>query len=278
MNGTARPKEYTPDVYLLGRMLYYLITEKGEGAVDSRNEKFMQMKPAFRNFIIKAAERNPAQRWKNGTEMVEALRNADSKSGTVISVNRNYRAAMQALRSGRYDDVRKIAAAGVRAGEEGCTLLDLYCRVREYLLAPDAVDLERLRGELDDMFQKKDSGGALCLLGILEEQEGNREEARGNMRDAADYGFVPAGYLYGRMLYDNPSNAEERQEGIRYILQSAEAGYWDALQFARAYLSGEQTDSLRRRIAEAELAELDARDGKILHRRRMHRDSVADYL
>ena len=275
-----KPKEtYTSDVYQLGRMLYYLITEALKGSVDPKNEKFIQMKPAFREFIIKATERNPAMRWKNGAEMVEALSKADRKSGTVISVNRNYRAAMQALRGGRYDDARIIAAAGIKAGEEGCALLELYCRVREYLMAPDAAELERLKEDAVELSLAGDGNpAAKCLGAILANSSGDRASARKRMKAAADNGFVPAGYLYGRMLYDDPSNAGERQEGSRYILKSAEAGYWDAMQFAKVYLSSELSDDLRRRIAEAELAELDARDGKIIHRRRMHWDSVAAYL
>lgn len=272
-------ENYRRDVYQFGRMLYYLITEQECGPVDPYNKKLAKMKPAFRDFIIKATKQNPDERWSDGREMAEALGMADHKSGTVVSVNRHYWAAKQALRCGRYDDARKIAAAGALNNEPGCVLLELYCRVREYMLAPNAAELSRLNGELDDLLLDGDGNyAALCLSAILAEYSGDRDKARRDMKDSADSGFVPAGYLWGRMLYDHPANAAERKEGIQYIQRSAEEGYRDALYFAQAYLRNESpSDKLRRMLAVLDMEELDD-PGVVLRRTHMHRDSVAAYL
>ena len=276
---TLEKESYRRDVYQFGRMLYYLITEQDCGPVDPNNGKLDKMKPAFRHFIIKATEQEPGNRWRDGREMAAALDKADHRSGTVISVNRNYRAAKQALRGGRYDDARKIAAAGALKNEPGCALLELYCRVREYMLAPSAAELRRLNGELDDLLLSGEGNyAALCLSAILAAHAGDREKARMDMKDSADSGFVPAGYLWGRMLYDDPADAGERKVGIRYIQNSAENGYWDALHFAQEYLRNvPMSDGLRRKLAELDLVEL-GDPGVVLQRARMHRDSVAAYL
>ena len=219
-------KKYTSDVYTLGRMLCYLFTNNAQ---ENSASQLDALTPRFRNFLLKTMARKE-DRYQNGSEMVQALKNVTGSTGTVIADATYYRRAKLALKSGNLEMAAKHAADGVARHEQACDLMHLYFRIRKNIRT--GADLNVLGEEADDLYENTNHPGFLCLSAIVFNYCGRTDRARADMMQSAEEGYIPAKYLYGRMLLDDPaSDQNARTDGLDWICQAAGSGYWSALRF-----------------------------------------------
>ena len=218
--------EYTSDVYTLGRMLCYLFTNQ---YLENYASQLDALTSGFRDFLLKTMARKK-DRYQNGSEMVQALKNITGSTGTIIASATYYRRAKLALKSGNLEMAAKHAADGVARHEQACDLMHLYFQIRKNIHT--GADLNVLGEEADELYENTNHPGFLCLSAIVFNYCGRTDRARSDMKQSAEEGYIPAKYIYGRMLLDDPaSDQNARTDGLDWICQAAGSGYWSALRF-----------------------------------------------
>lgn len=245
----CRYREFAADVAELGHMLRLEAQTAGylekDGIEVTDLHKLYDLSPEFLQVITKAIHPDPWQRYANGAELLAALESlpkpAAGRSTNLIR-SRNYSMAAAAIASGNYGHAMVYARAGAERGETGCRFLEQYCVVRE-LIARNSADL---RDQIDDLLfdspfensmtlatHPTEQAAFKCLLALLYRLLGDREREWAHMQHAAEDGFIPARYYFGRMLLESPdADDADRDLANQYLMDAMELGFCDAIRYS----------------------------------------------
>ncbi len=227
----ARPDCYDYDVYMLGGLLYTLVTgdHADQCAIDPG--KLEQLSPGFRRVICKCMAQDAQDRYADGAQVLWALNALDRPlrhSGTVITENLNYRQALAALAAGDLEAARRCIRSAQRAGEPGSDILGLFYDICLWKQSPEPAQAQALL-ERARLLRERGYRAVGFLAAKLAADTGDRQQYLRLIRRSAEVDrFPPAQYFHGRALLHR-NTGTDRADGLRFIIDAAQAGYWPAL-------------------------------------------------
>ena len=261
------------DLYSLGVVAYECLTRKypyPQYAVGSNMNPpvIPHISQSLFDVLTLMLQRNPAKRIDHPKHLAEQLREVGNQGGGPAG-GKEYAPQVRKLLQNKDLDAAILAAKeGIRNQEESCTRLMAV-----------AISRQESRGSgrfysamalLADQCMNEDMA-SIFLRGYFYGMVRDWERFAHDMKLAAEAGYVPACYLYGRaLLYgDREECPKDPDQGMRYLIKAAEADYFPANrlvqremdQYPHLQISGK----LRARLMAEEYCSDDPREREALY-------------
>lgn len=254
VNGDSeRYIHFTADIAEWGYMLwerFQLVlhaTDSQDRPIDITNpHKLSEWNPDFLKIILRAIHDDPAQRYENGGALLNALEQIclrqPPRRGTRVISSPNYALAVNAIGRKDYNQADIHIITGITRQEAGCTFLKYYLQARDMLAHAQSLNQDQIKDlyfsveeSMDDISHRMERAALKCLLALLAGAVGDEKQSQRVMHDAAQDGFIPAQYYYGRMLLVHANTDSQLKRADDYVRIAAEWGYYEAVSFLKDY-------------------------------------------
>ena len=231
---------YAPDLYSLGVTLYNLLCNHSYKYYPAYDADWTQLRPIegiskeFHKIIEKLLQPNAEYRYHHPDELLVDLNRLIPHRRKHVLPRRYSLAAREHMLSDHYAEAIDAAKAGIENGEPDCIRILAYCMAHQEHASPTVLEkaIKLLGSQCFNGVPE-----SIFLRGMFHLRAHRWEDYLIDMRDAIEYGNVPACYYYGRALYDGkvPGCPRDREQGIVYIQKAAEKDFYPALRILKRH-------------------------------------------
>lgn len=248
-NGNHRIKGYSPyrapecfsetmtlsrnvDIYSLGVVAYQCLTQtypypQNAAGTNLQPPVISNISQVFFDVLELMLQRDPAKRCPHPKLLAERLKEVSSHSASQAERQEYAPQVRQLILENDLDAAIQLAAAGKRNQEASCVRLLAVAVSKQNSMGPNR--LQSAKAIIAEQCLEEDMA-SIFLRGFFSGQMGDWSGFDHDLKLAAEAGFIPACYLYGRtLLYgDRAECPADPEQGMRYLIQAAEADYFPA--------------------------------------------------